>query len=59
MQKVIADIKKIRYDWGTLKRYARERGINYYTFRNVIYGVGKSKRVENILKEDGYLKVVI
>ena len=55
-KRAIADVKKIRDDWGTLKHYAKKRGINYYTLRNVIYGLGNSQKIKNTLKKDGYIE---
>jgi len=48
--------EKIRYEYGTLKCYARKKNLNYGVLRAVINGCGKSKKVENQLIKDGFLK---
>ena len=50
-----ANTKKIREEWGTVKRFCRENNINYNTFKVFNSGNGLSKRIENILKKYGYL----
>ena len=50
------DTEKIKYDWGSVKRFCRENGIGICTYKVVKAGNGKSKRVENILKKYGYLR---
>ncbi|SFP61566.1 hypothetical protein [Hydrogenimonas thermophila] len=55
-QKLNIDTAKILDDWGTVKRFCKKNGININTYRVVKAGNGKSKKIENILKEHGYLK---
>lgn len=47
---------QIREEFGTLKRYAKIRNINYGTLRLVISRQKKVPYTEKILKKDGFLK---
>jgi len=47
--------KKIKEKYGTVKHFCKLKGYNYGTFRTVLAGCAKSKRVENLLKEEGFL----
>ncbi|OPA77224.1 hypothetical protein [Campylobacter pinnipediorum] len=54
--------KEIRKQYKSVKSYAKERNINYKSLRRAIYTIaqnGKSEytNIENVLKQDGFLKV--
>ena len=48
--------KKIKDDWGTVKRFCEKNDINYNTYKQVVYGSGKSSRIVSILKKHKYIK---
>ena len=47
---------RIREDYGTLKRYARIKGISYYTLTKAIKNQGNYKVATKILIQDGYMQ---
>ncbi len=48
--------EKIRKDYGTVAFFCRKNGINYNTFKQVIYGYGTSSKIVNLLKKHKYIK---
>jgi len=48
--------QKIKEDYGTLTFFCKKHQINISTFKIVIYGHGKSKRIVDILKTHKYIK---
>ena len=48
--------KKIRNDWGTLTHFCRKNNIKINTFKQVLYGYAKSKKLTNLLIKYGYIK---
>lgn len=47
--------QKITGDWGSLKKYAKAKGLNYYTLKNTPCSIQVlSKKVEEQLENDGY-----
>lgn len=55
MKKLIVS-KKIRNDWGTLTHFCRKNNIQINTFKQVLYGYGKSKKITDLLIKSGYIK---
>lgn len=47
---------KIKDKYGSLKHYAKIRGINYQYLRNQLSANKLSTNIEKILKEDGFIK---
>ena len=48
--------QKIREDWGSMPFFCKKNGLNYHTFRQVVYGYKKSARIVEILKQHKYIK---
>lgn len=47
--------QKITGDYGSLKKYAEAKGLNYFTLKNTVAVLQPvSKRVEEQLEADGY-----
>ena len=47
--------QKITGDYGSLKKYAEAKGLNYYTLKNTVVVLQPvSKKVEKQLEDDGY-----
>lgn len=47
---------KIKDDYGTLIHFCKKHDINIQTFKQVLYGYGKSKRIVTLLKKHKYIK---
>jgi len=47
---------KIIDDWGTMTHFCRKNGINYNTFKTVLYGNATSTPIAEKLKKHGYIK---
>lgn len=47
--------KKIRYKFGTIKRFCRIKGLNYDSFKFYMAGGFKSQKIEKILVEEGLI----
>ncbi len=47
---------QIKKDWGSIPFFCRKNNINYNTFKQVIYGYGKSSKIANLLKKHKYIK---
>ena len=56
MKGLNVDSEKIKYDWGSIKRFCRENNINHNTYRVVKAGNGTSSRIISILESYGYIK---
>jgi len=48
--------QKIKEEWGSMSFFCKKNGINYNTFRQIIYGYGTSSKIVNILKKHKYIK---
>lgn len=48
--------QRIKEDWGSVPFFCRKNGINYNTFKQVIYGYGTSSKIVNLLKKHKYIK---
>jgi len=48
--------QKIIDRYGTIKHFCKLKGYNYNTFRTVLYGNGKSRVVEEILRKEGFIR---
>lgn len=47
---------KIKQDWGTVSHFCKKHGLNFKTFRHVLYGYGSSKPIIELLKKHNYIK---
>ncbi|RRD53588.1 hypothetical protein [Campylobacter rectus] len=47
---------KIKNDYGTLVLFCKKHNLNLQTFKQVLYGYGKSQRVVEILLKHKYIK---
>jgi len=47
---------KIKNDYGTVKRFCFINNININTFKQISYGIAKSKRITDILVKHNYIK---
>lgn len=47
---------KIKDDYGTLTHFCKKHSLNLQTFKQVLYGYSKSKRIVEILKKHKYIK---
>jgi len=48
--------EKIKNDYGTLVFFCKKHNLNINTFKQIIYGLGKSRRITKILKKHKYIK---
>ena len=47
---------KIKNDYGTLTCFCKKHKLNLQTFKQVLYGYGKSKKIIDLLKKYKYIK---
>jgi len=47
--------EKIKADYHNMKTFCEEYGFNYHTFRNVLYGIHKSRPIALKLVALGYI----
>lgn len=48
--------QKVQDEFGTLKRYAKLRNLDYRLLRQVVLGLKVSKKCVEALKKDGFIQ---